>query len=75
MMSSWKRTEVRRGREYLVQPISAASAQKEYICPGCGGMVPPGVAHVVVWRADGVLGDEADLASRRHWHNHCWSIA
>jgi len=30
---------------------------------------------VVVWRADGVLGDAADLASRRHWHNHCWSIA
>ncbi|MFJ7287521.1 hypothetical protein ACQXVK_09480 [Curtobacterium sp. AB451] len=75
MMSSWKRTEVRRGREYLVQPVSAASAQKEYVCPGCGGAVLPGVAHVVVWRADGVLGDEADLASRRHWHNHCWSIA
>jgi hypothetical protein len=37
--------------------------------------VLPGVAHVVVWRADGVLGDDADLASRRHWHNHCWSIA
>lgn len=75
LMSSWKRSEVRRGREYLVQPISAASAQKEYVCPGCGGTVLRGVAHVVVWRADGVLGDEADLASRRHWHNHCWSIA
>ncbi|MBO9041276.1 MULTISPECIES: hypothetical protein [Curtobacterium] len=75
LMSSWKRTEVRHGREYQVQPISAASAQKEYICPGCGGTVLPGTAHVVVWRADGVLGDAADLASRRHWHNHCWSIA
>ncbi|WIB76206.1 hypothetical protein DEJ28_11020 [Curtobacterium sp. MCPF17_002] len=75
LMSSWKRTEVRRGREYLVQPVSAASALKEYVCPGCGGTVMPGIAHVVVWRADGVLGDEADLASRRHWHNHCWSIA
>jgi len=75
LMSSWKRTEVRHGREYLVQPVSAASAQKEYVCPGCGGTVLPGTAHVVVWRADGVLGDAADLASRRHWHNHCWSIA
>nr|WP_251008694.1 hypothetical protein [Curtobacterium sp. ISL-83] len=74
-MTSWRHTEFRRGHEYTVQPISAASAQKEYVCPGCGGTVLPGVAHVVVWRADGVLGDDADLASRRHWHNHCWSIA
>ncbi|MFJ3381093.1 hypothetical protein ACIPJ2_11850 [Curtobacterium sp. NPDC090217] len=75
LMSGWKRTEVRRGREYAVQPISAASAQKDYLCPGCGLIIEPGVAHVVVWRADGVLGDAADLASRRHWHNHCWRTA
>lgn len=75
LMSGWKRTEVRRGREYAVQPISTASAQKEYLCPGCGLTIEPGVAHVVVWRADGVLGDAADLASRRHWHNHCWRTA
>ncbi|MEN0101785.1 MAG: hypothetical protein AAGC90_02570 [Curtobacterium sp.] len=75
LMSGWKRTEVRRGRAYAVQPISAASAQKDYLCPGCGLTIEPGVAHVVVWRADGVLGDAADLASRRHWHNHCWRTA
>jgi hypothetical protein len=75
LLSGWKRTEVRRGREWAVQPVSAASAVKEYVCPGCGGTVLPGTAHVVVWRADGVLGDEADLAARRHWHDHCWRIA
>ncbi|MFK4760819.1 hypothetical protein ACI3KS_07785 [Microbacterium sp. ZW T5_45] len=75
LLSSWKRTEVRRGVEWTVQPISGAQAQKTYICPGCGRGVEPGTAHLVAWRADGVLGDAADLAARRHWHTHCWRIA
>ena len=41
---------------------------KAYLCPGCGREVDAGVAHLVTWRADGVLGDAADLAARRHWH-------
>lgn len=75
MLAGFKRSETRRGIEYTVQPVSAAQAQKEYACPGCGRVVAPGTAHVVVWRADGVLGEAADLAARRHWHNHCWRIA
>jgi hypothetical protein len=74
LTSGWARTEIRRGREYRVQPISATAAQKEYLCPGCGRGIEPGVPHVVVWRQDGVLGDAADLASRRHWHLRCWRI-
>ncbi len=74
LLSGWKRTETRRGATWTVQPVSAVQAQKSYTCPGCGREVPPGVAHVVVWRADGVLGDAADLASRRHWHTTCWRI-
>jgi len=69
------RTEERAGRSWYVQPISAAQALKAYRCPGCGGVVEAGVAHVVVWRADGVLGDRADLEARRHWHAHCWRTA
>ncbi|WP_278101805.1 hypothetical protein AB0870_09230 [Microbacterium proteolyticum] len=75
LIAGWKRTEVKRGAEWTIQPLSAAQAQKPYICPGCGRTVEVGVAHVVVWRADGVLGDSADLAARRHWHNPCWRIA
>lgn len=75
LLAGWKRTETRRGREWTVQPVSAVQAVKEYRCPGCGGTVTPGTAHVVVWRADGVLGESADLAGRRHWHEHCWRIA
>ena len=75
LLSGWKRTETRRGAEWTVQPVSAAQAGKSYVCPGCGRAVEVGVAHLVVWRADGVLGDQADLAARRHWHTHCWRIA
>ncbi|MBD3941526.1 hypothetical protein IF188_07440 [Microbacterium sp. NEAU-LLC] len=75
LLAGWKRTEYRRGVEWTVQPVSAAQAQKVYTCPGCGGSIDIGVAHLVAWRADGVLGDAADLAARRHWHQHCWKVA
>ena len=75
LLAGWKRSEVRRGVEWTVQPVSAVQAQKEYACPGCGRSIEPGTAHLVAWRADGVLGDAAALADRRHWHNHCWRIA
>ncbi|WP_166983851.1 hypothetical protein [Paramicrobacterium fandaimingii] len=75
LLSGWKRTEMRRGVAWNVQPVSAARALKEYSCPGCGGVVVTGVAHLVAWRADGVLGDSSDLDARRHWHSHCWRIS
>ncbi|MEV7620666.1 hypothetical protein AB0N59_11040 [Microbacterium sp. NPDC089321] len=75
LLAGWKRTETRRGREWIVQPVSASQAVKDYRCPGCAVMIAPGTAHVVVWSGDGVMGDSADLAARRHWHNHCWRIA
>jgi hypothetical protein len=75
LLAGWKRSETRRGSEWTVQPVTSAQAQKEYVCPGCERPVLAGTAHLVVWRADGVLGDAADLAARRHWHTHCWRIA
>ena len=57
-----------------MQPIAAASALKAYVCPGCSLEVSPGTAHVVTWRADGLMGEADDLAARRHWHTHCWKI-
>ncbi|GAB3602057.1 hypothetical protein [Microbacterium aureliae] len=74
LRAGFARTEVKRGAQWTVQPISAAQAQKTYVCPGCGQDIDAGVAHLVAWRADGVLGDRADLAARRHWHQHCWRI-
>ncbi len=74
LTQGWRRTESRSGVEWNVQPISAARALKEYRCPSCNRGIGINEEHVVVWRADGVLGDNADLAARRHWHAHCWRV-
>jgi hypothetical protein len=66
--------EQKRDGVWNVQPLSATSAMKPYTCPGCSLEVAPGVAHIVAWRADGLMGAEDDLAARRHWHSHCWAI-
>jgi hypothetical protein len=69
-----KRTEHKRSGTWMVQPSGAASAEKVYTCPGCAGTIAPGIAHVVVWRTDHFLGDDAALSERRHWHSRCWRI-
>lgn len=68
------RTEVRRDGTWNVQPQSAAAAIKVYTCPGCAQDIAVGVAHLVAWRADGIMGEANDLAARRHWHSACWRI-
>ena len=67
-------TQQKRDGLWHVQPLSAAGATKSYTCPGCGLEIAPGIAHTVTWRADGIMGEEDDLAGRRHWHVHCWKI-
>jgi len=66
--------ESRRDGAWNVQPLAGTSSTKSYTCPGCSLEVTPGTAHVVAWRADGLMGAQDDLAARRHWHSHCWSI-
>ena len=68
------RTEVKRDGVWNVQPQSASTAVKSYSCPGCVLAIVPGTAHLVAWRADGIMGAADDLAARRHWHSHCWKI-
>ncbi|KIU02392.1 MULTISPECIES: hypothetical protein [unclassified Frigoribacterium] len=67
--------ETKHGRSFNVQSVSASSAVKEYVCPGCSLGIAPSTPHVVAWRADGLFGAEDDLAARRHWHTHCWRIS
>lgn len=74
LLAGWKRVEHKRDGGWYVQPVSAVQAVKSYVCPGCGLAIEAGVAHVVSWRADGLLGDAAALSDRRHWHGHCWRI-
>jgi hypothetical protein len=68
------RTESKRDGLWNVQPHASGAATKVYTCPGCGLEIVPGTAHVVAWRADGIMGEADDLAGRRHWHTHCWRI-
>lgn len=75
IMVGSRRTEVRASGEWTVQPIGEAAALKTYLCPGCSREIPPGTAHIVAWRADGILGPDVDVAARRHWHTHCWKVA
>lgn len=71
-ISGHRRVEHRRDGDWNVQPQSASSALKAYVCPGCGLEIAMGTAHVVTWRADGIFGEQDDLRARRHWHTHCW---
>ncbi len=74
LRAGWRRTETRQDGAWNVQPMAAAGAVKDYSCPGCGRAIAAGTAHVVAWRADGVLGEAADLEGRRHWHTACWAV-
>lgn len=48
------------------------AAVKSYLCPGCRQTIPPGMAHVVAWPADGGITGTASAQDRRHWHTGCW---
>jgi len=51
---------------------SVRGSDKSYRCPGCQHLIVPGTAHLVTWAADGLLGQQAALEDRRHWHRPCW---
>jgi hypothetical protein len=64
------RATARDGREFFVSPPSPSP--KGYVCPGCGAGVAPGQTQVTAWEAESLLGGEAALELRRHWHLACW---
>lgn len=65
-----RRSESAPDGEWTVQRVRGSD--KTYVCPGCRQDVPPATPHVVAWAADGLLGPEAALDARRHWHAACW---
>jgi hypothetical protein len=54
--------------EWFVRSVNGGASVKAYRCPGCQQEIAPGVSHLVVWPADGML----DVTDRRHWHTPCW---
>jgi hypothetical protein len=65
-----RRSESAVDGEWTVQQVRGGA--KTYTCPGCRQDVPAGTAHVVAWRSDALLGPQAALEGRRHWHGSCW---
>ncbi|HEY2669229.1 MAG TPA: hypothetical protein VGJ07_02515 [Rugosimonospora sp.] len=63
-----ERTQAAADGEWSIRLIPGGSSPKAYRCPGCDQEIPPGVAHLVAWPADG----RGDLSDRRHWHSGCW---
>lgn len=53
------------GMPVEVRFIQSHQAVKDYLCPGCNQVIPPGTGHVVVVPVD-------DRDDRRHWHRSCW---
>lgn len=54
----------------ITSVASRQRAVKVYRCPGCDHEIAIGVAHVVVWPAEG--NPESGMEDRRHWHTPCW---
>lgn len=50
---------------HTVRFIQPYAARKEYLCPGCNQVIPPGLGHYVV--VPDRMPDD-----RRHWHRGCW---
>lgn len=67
------RVETHPDGDWYVRAIGGPAASKTYRCPGCDQEIPPGVAHLVTWPADDVLGDTSATLGRRHWHRPCWA--
>lgn len=58
------------GRESTVRRVRGSD--KTYRCPGCDQLIAAGTPHVVAWSNDHLMGAQAALDDRRHWHTACW---
>jgi hypothetical protein len=58
------------GAAWTVRRVGGSD--KAFRCPGCDQLIEPGTPHVVAWAADHLLGADAALSDRRHWHSACW---
>ena len=67
----WVRGEqTQDGHAWKVRTVGGS--EKSFRCPGCDQLIPPGTAHTVAWPDDHLLGAQAGLEDRRHWHTSCW---
>ncbi len=60
-----------RGEEFEV--AVPRPSDKTYVCPGCSQEISGQLPHVVAWPRESVMGPDAAVAARRHWHTNCWA--
>lgn len=68
-----QRVESHPDGDWIVRRVTGAGAARGYVCPGCLQQVAAGTPHVVAWQAEGLMGAQAALEHRRHWHTPCWA--
>ncbi len=56
-----------------VREVPASATGRAYRCPGCDQELTSAVAHLVVWPAEHLFGEQGALGDRRHWHRACWA--
>ena len=61
-LGGFVRTERYAGHDWSVRSVGGRADERAYLCPGCQQTFSGGLAHVVVWPADGLGG----LDDRRH---------
>ncbi|GHT82424.1 hypothetical protein FACS1894125_4910 [Actinomycetota bacterium] len=64
------KTETKRGKTYTVRRTLEGSSV--YLCPGCNRSIAQGNPSWTVIERDHILGDQAAIDGRRHWHDGCW---
>jgi hypothetical protein len=66
------RTETKRGHRFEVR--KCAESRSTYVCAGCQRIIPIGTITFAVIDLDHILGVEAGIDARRHWHLDCWNL-
>ncbi len=73
LSTSFAQTQSKRDGRWQVQSMPGGRSVKDYLCPGCGQVIPEGASHLVTWPAQAPIGTSSGVDHRRHWHSSCWA--
>ncbi|MDR2538680.1 MAG: hypothetical protein LBC43_03465 [Bifidobacteriaceae bacterium] len=72
VFNATKRIEVKRGHRYEIH--YSRNSSHPYRCAGCNREIPSGSNTFTVIDLDHILGVQAGIDERRHWHPDCWRL-
>lgn len=65
-----EKVETKHGKDYSVRKTFEGSSI--YKCPYCNNTINYGETSLTVIEKNHILGDQAAIDERRHWHESCW---